>query len=350
MTYFYSLFRKYADTLANLTLILDFIRRVLSIWHDIPVDLITFKRLSSAMTNTVFILSYAIINEHPQKILFRVYGEGVEQILNRSEELEWFKRLSEAGVGPRLLATFANGRLEEYIESVTLTPSMMRTEMVSEGIARTMSQFHKLQIDENSTPVIWKRIEVWLREATKAYDSLLINKPEKREFLMRIKKTLILEEEEYESGKFKLFFDHLIALGNPIVPCHNDLQHGNILLTDTSKIVFIDYEYGGMNYAAFDIANHFCEWAGDFTETNPTPHLMNFTEKYPNSEEQEIFIRKYLGPERETEIPAWIEAVEKFKELSHLCWGLWGIIQENNSQNDFDYLGYSLQRLESMTI
>lgn len=331
-------------------LILEFIKRVLSIWHEVPVDLITFKRLSAAMTNTVYILSHPIINELPQKILFRVYGEGVDHILNRSEELEWFKRLSEAGVGPRLFATFANGRLEEYIESVTLTPSMMRTEIVSEGIAETMSQFHKLQIDETSTLVIWKRIEIWRAEAIKAFGALLINKPEKREILMKIQKTLILDEEEYKSGKFKRFFDHLITLGNPIVPCHNDLQHGNILLTDTSKIVFIDYEYGGMNYAAFDIANHFCEWAGDFTEANLTPHLMNFAAKYPNSEEQERFIRKYLGPSRKEELLHWVEAVDRFKELSHLCWGFWGIIQENNSQNDFDYLGYSLQRLESMAI
>lgn len=323
----------------------------MNIWLEVPVDMITFKRLSAAMTNTVYILSHPIIRESPQNILFRVYGDGVDQLLNRSEELEWFKRLSEAGVGPRLLATFANGRLEEYIESVTLSPTMMRNEDISAGIARTMAQFHRLQIDETSSLVIWKRTQDWRTEAAKAYNSLLIKKPEKQEMLMRIKKSLILEEEEYAEGKFKRFFDHLISLRNPIVPCHNDLQHGNILLTDeTAKIVFIDYEYGGMNYAAFDIANHFCEWAGDFTEANPTPHAMDFAEKYPSSEEQERFIRKYLGPERQEELPAWMEAVDKFKELSHLCWGLWGIIQENASQNDFDYLGYSLQRLESMTV
>ena len=28
------------------------------------------------------------------------------------------------------------------------------------------------------------------------------------------------------------------------------------------KISFIDFEYVGYNYLAFDIANHFCEYAG----------------------------------------------------------------------------------------
>jgi len=29
------------------------------------------------------------------------------------------------------------------------------------------------------------------------------------------------------------------------------------------KVSFIDFEYVGYNYQAFDIANHFCEYAGE---------------------------------------------------------------------------------------
>ena len=344
------IFSKSADITANLILILSFLNHFLKIWISVPHELITFKRLSAAMTNTVYILSHPMIRrDEPNKILLRVYGEGVEQILNRAEELDWFTQLSKAGVGPRLLATFANGRFEEYIESVTLTPSMMRAAEVSEAIALTMSQFHRLQLeDQSKVSVIWHRIETWREEARKAYNDLLIQKPGKMEILTKINEFV----NESAFTKYRSFFDHLMTLNNnPIVPCHNDLQHGNILLTDTSRIVFIDYEYGGMNYAAYDIANHFCEWASDFTDDNPTPHLMNFTEKYPNSIEQVRFIRKYLGSDASDEdIFNLIELVDKFKELSHLSWALWGIIQENNSKNDFDYLGYSLMRLEAMRI
>ena len=137
---------------------------------------------------------------------------------------------------------------------------------------------------------------------------------------------------------------------SPIVTCHNDLQHGNILLTDRNRIVFIDFEYGGINYAAFDIANHFCEWASDFTEANPLPHLMDFKQKYPNLEEQDRFIRAYLeGTENdEAAVMRLICAVEEFKEISHLLWAYWGIIQASTSKIEFDYLGYALNRLEAM--
>jgi len=35
------------------------------------------------------------------------------------------------------------------------------------------------------------------------------------------------------------------------VPCHF-----------AEKVSFIDFEYVGYNYQAFDIGNHFCEYAG----------------------------------------------------------------------------------------
>ena len=40
--------------------------------------------------------------------------------------------------------------------------------------------------------------------------------------------------------------------------CHNDLHQGNMLLVEeNNKVEFIDFEYAGLNYVAYDIANHF---------------------------------------------------------------------------------------------
>lgn len=48
---------------------------------------------------------------------------------------------------------------------------------------------------------------------------------------------------------------------NPIVFCHNDLLLANVIYCGNT-VSFIDYEYAGYNYQAFDIANHFIEFAG----------------------------------------------------------------------------------------
>lgn len=56
---------------------------------------------------------------------------------------------------------------------------------------------------------------------------------------------------------------HLSKLGSPVVMCHNDLLLANVILDPShDKVTFIDYEYAGMNYQAFDIGNHFAEFAG----------------------------------------------------------------------------------------
>lgn len=347
-----------ADIIGNLLLIVEFVQRVLQIWLNIPIESIGIKRLSAAMTNTVYIISNSDCNlksEEPRKMLLRIYGEGVDNILNRRDELHWFVKLSNARAGPRLLATFQNGRIEEYIESVTLTPNMMRNSEVSDLISDGMKKFHGLEVKREGEEevVLWKRIEDWRREAGRAFKSLIKKFNENLEVLTvlkEIKEHGIFDEKEFieAEGKFKKFFDKLLNYNSPIVPCHNDLQHGNILLNDANVIIFIDYEYGGMNYAAYDIANHFCEWASDFTEDNPTPHIMNFVEHYPKLEERERFLRRYLNEEES--ISCWLAAVEDFKEVSHLLWAYWGIIQANNSTIDFDYLGYSLMRLEAKTL
>ncbi|GAA6084823.1 ethanolamine kinase 2 isoform X1, partial [Tachysurus ichikawai] len=56
--------------------------------------------------------------------------------------------------------------------------------------------------------------------------------------------------------------EHLSQLGSPVVLCHNDLLCKNIIHNLKEGYVrFIDYEYSSYNYQAFDIGNHFNEFA-----------------------------------------------------------------------------------------
>lgn len=46
---------------------------------------------------------------------------------------------------------------------------------------------------------------------------------------------------------------------------HNDLLLGNVIYNkDEGTISFIDYEYAAYCYQAFDIANHFNEFVGEY--------------------------------------------------------------------------------------
>lgn len=70
----------------------------------------------------------------------------------------------------------------------------------------------------------------------------------------------VLLEKEYN-----LMEETLSKVNNPVVYAHNDLLFGNVLYNqEQNSVVFIDYEYTAFNYQAFDIANHFAEFAGNY--------------------------------------------------------------------------------------
>ena len=105
-------------------------------------------------------------------------------------------------------------------------------------------------------------------------------------------------------------------------------------------ISFIDFEYTHLNYALFDIANHFVEYAGvDNADFN----------LYPTYYEQKRWLNIYF---QTREIKEQIinddlcYLIQQFSALSHLMWGLWALVQAKVSQLDFDYVAYAKMRLD----
>lgn len=79
---------------------------------------------------------------------------------------------------------------------------------------------------------------------------------------------------------------------------------------------------------------------------------MDFT-KYPTKVEQYHFFNAYLDAAadelpnetgREKMLKSMYKEVNKFALASHLLWGLWGLMQANQTDIDFDYVGYALER------
>jgi len=130
--------------------------------------------------------------------------------------------------------------------------------------------------------------------------------------------------------------------------CHNDLLSANIMSSPTNQIKLIDFEYGGMNYSCFDIANHFNEFAGGTDDSKPDYSLL------PNEEQKTTFIKAYVeamykGEKGEEEMEEIVEVmrgqVGVFEQLNHCYWGLWGVNQGNTEgTTEFDYLNYAMAR------
>jgi len=171
------------------------------------------------------------------------------------------------------------------------------------------------------------------------------------------------------------------------VLCHHDLLSGNLMMDrkleelvqagkepdDTEGITLIDYEYAAFTYRAFDLGNFFCEFAGfdsSIEEAYPGPHTRRavirayfdacaaeFEQQEASSTNMEVRIWRYwqgLCKDGSGEASAAANSlVEEFEVCTnqlaicaHVLWFLWGIVQDEYSANDFDYLDYSRVRLE----
>lgn len=149
----------------------------------------------------------------------------------------------------------------------------------------------------------------------------------------------------------------------PVVVCHNDLLGGNIMVeravanaansasSPPARVRFIDFEYARRDFALYDIANHWNEWAG----------YDNDFAKYPDAAAQRRFLRAYFAAmatltaasddERaamlsDAAIERAVVATNFLSLAANLCWSTWSLVQHAYSAIDFDYMTYHKLKLE----
>lgn len=163
-------------------------------------------------------------------------------------------------------------------------------------------------------------------------------------------------------------------MDSPTVFCHNDLLLKNIIYHETSGITFIDFEYADFNFQAFDIANHFCEFAGverydplqypdeDFQREWIKHYISSWKRLNPPSpcddtsdtvvttngkgSDVSVFVSQHDLEITEEEVEDLLSQVKKFAMAAHLLWGIWALIQSRHSKINFDFLSYARDRLK----
>ncbi|GAA5821401.1 hypothetical protein JCM10212_000283 [Sporobolomyces blumeae] len=87
-------------------------------------------------------------------LLLRIYGPSSGSLISRRNELHILHTLSsQYGIGPRVLGTFSNGRVEEYFHSRALVKEEMRDPKVSRWIGRRMRELHSVELDKMVRPL-----------------------------------------------------------------------------------------------------------------------------------------------------------------------------------------------------
>ncbi|GAA5951392.1 hypothetical protein JCM21900_004395 [Sporobolomyces salmonicolor] len=86
-------------------------------------------------------------------LLLRIYGPSSGSLISRRTELHILHTLSsQYAIGPRVLGTFSNGRVEEYFHSRALVKEEMRDPRMSRWIGRRMRELHGVELEQMIPP------------------------------------------------------------------------------------------------------------------------------------------------------------------------------------------------------
>ena len=372
-------------------------KKLINFLESSDMSQLSCTKVTGGITNALFRVSgFQSINSLPvpadfDSVLVRIFG--AEGMIDRDIETSTYAALCHADIAYKYMGRFSNGRIEGWLDGYhPLQNQDLADESTSLEIAKEMARLHCLfQVPEGElrdhhcgteldviSVGLWDQLSSWMGQA-KGYKDFKTAKDTERARALQLDKiemeveTIIqsfsaqVEEESNDSG------DSTASIcGNAkpnVVFCHNDLLPANIMRNKTTgHIQLIDFEYGGSNYAAFDVANHLNEYAGGTTtEENGVPDYTRF----PDSERQKKFCVEYVkmtkrlesmksditdsDDQKEMEIEEdedimkeaiqLLSHVQKFILVNHLYWGLWAVNQAaEEGCDEFDYLTYAMHR------
>ncbi|XP_078587897.1 ethanolamine kinase 1-like isoform X1 [Branchiostoma floridae x Branchiostoma japonicum] len=297
-------------------------------------DEIKFKVFTDGITNKL--VGCYLEENKKDMVLVRVYGNKTELLVDRVAEIENMQILHVNGCAPELYGVFTNGLCYGYVHGVVLDTQLIRDPKVSRLNGREMARMHHIQPANGKIPEpsLFIKLSKYFTLIPDSFPDAEKNQRYQKE----VPSTTQLQQ-ELESLK-----GALLPLNSPVVFCHNDLLCKNIVYTEAEdKVTFIDYEYASYNFQAYDIANHFDEFAG----VDEVDYSL-----YPDREFQLAWLRSYLQyfhadrpqPVTDREVETLYIQVNKFALASHFFWGLWALIQARFSAIDFDFLDYGILR------
>lgn len=334
---------------------------------------VKFIRFTDGITNTLLKAEkrrpgQSQLEIDQESLLMRAYGEGTDVLIDREREIEAHTLLASRRLAPPLFARFNNGLLYRFTSGDVCTPQDIREPAIYRSVAQMLGSWHGAlsisaisdakdleapgtngadgtqAVKKRPEPNLWSVMQSWI-------DALPRASQKERERIADI-------QSEYNHLAAKLA-DSPGLDGKDYVFSHCDLLSGNVIVQKpetptnghngecgTPKISFIDYEYASPAPAAFDIANHFAEWAGFECDHGAMPtrsQRREFLASYVRSFKAET--RPGSSDEDLKSATEEIFAqVDMYRGVPGFYWGIWALIQAQISHIEFDYASYAEQR------
>ena len=281
--------------------------RLMPEWDGLALQI---RELKGGITNRL----YRVTAGNGIDCVFRFYGKRTELFIDRDAEMENLRRLEALRITPRLVRYLPGQGVTvvEFIPGYVLKNGDFLKEELWERIVAPIRTVHRSGV---TLPALFNP----LIEVTRLYKTLEEINPRYPEF--DIPGTIgILEKIGDAAG----------VSPSQYVPCHNDLLADNFVLTeegDRSRppMCLIDWEYGGMAPAHYDLADMFQEIL------------------LPRQVERRLLDLYWEGSD--TDHHQYM--TDLFKPYPDIYWLLWSLIQLNISSIDFDYYQYGKTKFEN---
>ena len=192
-------------------------------------------RLQTAMSNYVFVVKpndiYVLEPLDPTILLLRIYGKQ-NVMYDRATEESVAIQLATAGIIPRFLGVFGNGRVEEFVENTPLSASKFRNIETATVIATKLREIHSflpVVLANTSIPPedkFWERFMILATSSSKAASQLVNDGSLDSEHVSMMNEIM----------SWGVYDDHAelksrsVSVMSPLVFGHCDCHHGNNVL------------------------------------------------------------------------------------------------------------------------
>lgn len=308
---------------------------------------ISITKIEGALTNVIYKASLLDESQNPtgQNYLLRLYDTKNDSIVDRESELDVLRRLPPSFDMIKILFHFENGRVENFLDEYrAIKSSEMKLPHNMHKIAQRFKELHtQVTLTESEKKLyygnpsefrcfVWDKIFVWL-DTIEQYESWLNgtqNKNVQRNLLCRDWQTF-----KHIVHKYKNWLTENETSGfQNMAMCHNDTQHGNIMLERTadanSDVIFIDFEYGGIDPVEFDLANFATECMNDYEAGES---WVCDPQRYPSKDALLYFVQSYYDHlDGAVEINCktvkqMAESITRWRACSQLFWSVWAVLQ-----------------------
>ncbi|KAM3131132.1 hypothetical protein pb186bvf_016712 [Paramecium bursaria] len=302
-------------------------------------DEYTLERLSS-LTNFVYKVS-----SQTKTLIYRDYSSIFHIFQDREKEVKFQQRLSELNLAPRILYSDNQQRLEEYLPYESVELYELRRDYLQ--VAKLLGEFHKLNSHQEITEIFEKKASIKVSLTQIGLQDKILEIIQNKAPQKVVDQLRSVFSNEIQSRILKLFESECLKELDLVI-AHNDLNLTNFL-KNKGQLHLIDFEYAGLNYPGYEIANFFSEMEWDYT-FKEYPYFKISKEQGLSEDEKIKFVQTYWETySGKDQVPqALWEQIQIGYILQNYFWLLIGALSYQFEEQQIDLEYYIKLRIQGL--